>query len=193
MAPGTPEGDWIRYRDLERSDFKRKDAPGQTKQGEYELGAFTCAYIKTGTDVKIDLVKTTEPSGEEHVEGRLQNLGFVAYMDRECSWWNPTNDDVPYTLEHEQIHFAISEIAARRLNREAARLMKELHVTGDTQKEVVSEIQGEVKALLDKYNEGAIDRNTEFDEETSAGKFPERQRKWRDRVERELSELEAWK
>jgi hypothetical protein len=192
MDPATPQGDWIRYRALERSDFKRKEPPGQVRHGKYELGAVTCAYIKTNDDVEIDLLKVTEPNGDQRVEGKLKNLKFVAWMDRECSWWNPTNNDVPYTLEHEQIHFAISEIAARKLNQEAVRLMNELHVTDKTQDAVVAKIQGAVKELLDSHNNGAIERNADFDEDTSVGKFPEKQRQWREEVNRELEGLRDW-
>ncbi len=192
LDPSTPPGDWIRYRALERSDFKRAAPPGKTKDGSYELGAQTCAYIKTSSDVQIDIVNVTEPSGATRVEGRLRNLHFVAWMDRECSWWNPTNDDVRYTLEHEQVHFAISELAARKLNQEAASLMRELHVNADTQKEVVDEIQTKVKALLDEQNDAALDRNRAFDEETSAGKFPVQQHAWHERIERELRASKAW-
>jgi hypothetical protein len=49
-----------------------------------------------------------------------------------------------------------------------------------------------VKSLLDEHNEEAIERNGDFDEDTSAGKFPERQRKRRDHVNRELEALEDW-
>jgi len=192
MDPKKPPGDWIRYRALERGDFKRKEPPAVTRQGQYELGALTCAYIKTNDDVQIDLLQQTEPNGEQRVDGRLKNLRFIAWMDRECSWWNPTNNDVPYTLEHEQVHFAISEIAARVLNREAARLMKELAVSEKTQEAVVAKIQSEVKSLLDEHNQDAIERNGDFDEDTSAGKFPEKQKKWREEVSRELEALKDW-
>jgi hypothetical protein len=193
MDASAPPGDWIRYRPLERSDFRRKDPPPVVKQGPYELGAQTCAYLKTNPDVRIDLLKTVEPNGSERVEGRLTNLRFEAWMDRECSWWNPTNHDVPYTLEHEQIHFAISEIAARKLNREAAKLVRDLHVTAGTQEEVVAEIQGKVKALLEEYNDESLERNEDFDQDTSVGKNPPRQKEWRAKVNEELGELDAWK
>jgi hypothetical protein len=193
MDATAPPGDWIRYRPLERGDFRRVDPPGVVKQGPYELGAQTCAYVKTNSDVRIDLLKTVEPNGSERVEGRLKNLRFEAWMDRECSWWNPSNQDVPYTLEHEQVHFALSEIAARKLNREAVKLMRELHVTAATQEEVVADIQSTVKKLLDEYNEEALERNEDFDEDTSVGKNPPRQKQWRETVNRELAELEAWK
>jgi hypothetical protein len=188
----APPGDWIRYRALERGDFRRVEPPAVVKQGPYELGAQTCAYVKTAPGTSIDLVKTVEPNGAERVDGRLKTLRFEAFMDRDCSWWNPTNQDIPYTLEHEQIHFAISEIAARKLNREAARLVKE-SVTRATQKEVVEELQGRVKKLLDDYNEEAIERNRDFDEDTSVGKNPPRQKQWRETVNRELAALDAWK
>jgi hypothetical protein len=193
IDPNAPPGDWIRYRALERSDFRRVEPPAVVKQGPYELGAQTCAYVKTAPGVQIDLVKTVEPNGSERVEGRLQGLRFEAFMDRGCSWWNPSNHDVPYTLEHEQVHFAISEIAARKLNREAARLVKELRVTRPTQSQVVDEIQGTVKELLESYNRAAVDRNESFDEDTSVGKNPPRQKEWRKEVERELAGLDAWK
>jgi len=192
LDPNTPPGDWIRYRPLERSDFKRTTPPDKVKDGGYELGAQTCAYIKTNSDVQIDLVERTEPNGASHVEGQLRNLQFFAWMDRECSWWNPTNGDISYTLEHEQVHFAISELAARKLNQEAARLMRDQAVTGDTQAEVVDEIQAKVKDMLDEHNQEALDRNREFDEDTSAGKFPKQQRAWYERIGRELDATKAW-
>jgi hypothetical protein len=189
----APPGDWIRYRPLERGDFRRSEPPAVVKQGPYELGAQTCAYVKTNPDVRIDLLKTVEPNGSERVEGRLKNLRFEAWMDRDCSWWNPSNQDIPYTLEHEQVHFALSEIAARKLNREAVKLMRDLHVTAGTQEEVVADIQSKVKELLDEYNDEALERNEDFDEDTSVGKNPPRQKQWRATVDRELADLAAWK
>jgi hypothetical protein len=186
-------GDLIRYRKLERADFKRKEPPPVVKQGQYELGAQTCAHLRSNPDVHIDLVSTTQPNGETKHDGRLRNLRFFAYMDRECSWWNPTNQDVAYTLEHEQIHFAISELEARRLNREAEKLMRELRVTASSKEEVVKQVQERLNALLEEHNEDALDRNRDFDKETSVGKNPTRQREWWKTVTRELAESEAWR
>ncbi|HEY3493060.1 MAG TPA: hypothetical protein VGK73_00170 [Polyangiaceae bacterium] len=186
-------GDLVRYRSLERGDFRRKIPPEVTKQGPYELGAMTCAHVRTNPDVRINIVSTTDPGGKTRHEGRLSNLKFFAYMDRDCSWWNPTNDDVPYTLEHEQIHFAISELEARGLNQESQKLMRELRVTGDSKEEIVAKVQKELNELLEEHNEEALDRNREFDEETSVGKNPTRQREWRKTVERELEATEAWR
>ena len=186
-------GDLVRYRKLERSDFKRETPPGVTKQGPYELGAMTCAHVRTNPDVHIDITSTTSSSGTTSHEGRLRNLRFFAYMDRGCSWWNPTNHDVAYTLEHEQIHFAISELEARRLNQESEKLVRELHVTGKTKEEIVAKVQKELNELLEEHNEESLDRNREFDEETSVGKNPKRQREWWQTVQRELEATEQWR
>lgn len=187
------DGDFILYRKLERADFKRKEPPGDVRHGKYELGAQTCAQLRTDPNVSIDLLSTQQPNGEVRHEGKLRSLRFYALMDRECSWWNPTNDEVDYTLEHEQIHFAISEIAARRLNRDAAKLVREFVVVGDTKEEVVKKIQAEVNELLEDHNEEALERNHDFDSETSLGKNVPRQKKWLEEVTRELRETEAWK
>ena len=184
-------GDLIRYRKLERSDFKRKTPPEVVKQGPYELGAQTCAHLRSNPDVQIDLLSTPQPNGTTRHEGRIKNLRFFAYMDRECSWWNPTNDDIQYTLEHEQIHFAISELEARNLNREAVELMREFHVTASSKEDVVAKVQKALNDLLEEHNEDALDRNREFDEETSVGKNPARQREWFKRITRELEATEG--
>jgi len=186
-------GDMIRYRTLKRSDFQSENPPAVVKQGPYVLGAQTCAHLRSNPDVHIDLVTKTQPNGKSRTEGRLRNLRFFAYMDRKCSWWNPTNDDIAYTLEHEQIHFAISELEARTLNREAKKLMKDLHVVGDSKEDVVAEVQQRLNELLEEHNEDALDRNREFDEETSVGKNPARQREWWKTISRELAETEAWR
>ena len=184
------EGDLIGYRALEQSDFKRKDPPGQIRHGQFELGAQTCAHLRTDPNVPIEVIK---PAGSDRWEGRLKYLRFYAFMDRECSWWNPKQDDPAYTLQHEQIHFAISEIAARNLNREAGELVKELRVTAGTKEEVAKQVEAEVNELLEKHNQAATERNTDFDEDTSLGRNVERQKKWWNDVSRELRETEAWK
>lgn len=187
------QGDVIFYRKLERSDFKAKSPQGVAKQGNLELGAQTCASLGSNKDVRIDLLQITAQSGQVHYEGRVGNLRFYAVMDRECSWWNPNNDDLAYTLEHEQVHFAISELAARQLNREAATSILKTKYKAQTKEALIKEVEEDVKELLDEHNEAALERNHDFDEDTSVGRDPPRQRAWRVRIERELEETKAWK
>jgi hypothetical protein len=186
----SADGDFIRYRTVERSDFKRKDPPGQIRYGKYEIGALTCADIRTHPDVSI---RTLKPAGSDEWQGRLEFLRFQAFMDRQCSWWNPKQSDPAYTLQHEQIHFALFELAARNLNREAATLVKKLRVTADSQKDAVKQVEDEITELLESHHKAVTERNTDFDEDTSLGYNAERQKKWWEDVSRELRETEAWK
>jgi hypothetical protein len=48
-------------------------------------------------------------------------------MNRDCSWWNEkATMDAAYVLEHEQIHFALTELGARSLSANAAQIAGEL-------------------------------------------------------------------
>jgi hypothetical protein len=181
--------DLIRYRKLERSDFQRKAPPEVYKQGPYEIGAQTCAVMRTSPDVRISYQST--PSGE--FEGHVENLHFYAEMDRACSWWNPKSKDEAYVLQHEQVHFALFEIEVRRMNREARDFVEELRVTADTEKEVVAQIQAELDDFVKRHNEAVFERNHAFDEDTSVGRNPKKQQEWFEQIQRELGELEKYR
>ena len=113
--------------------------------------------------------------------------------DRTCSWWSPNARDPEYTLQHEQIHFAIREIEARRLNQSAELLAMELHVTADTEQEVQRRLRERVEQLFDEHNEAALQRSRDLDDDTSATRNDERQREWWLQVERELAETADWR
>jgi hypothetical protein len=192
-AEGVESDDLISYRRLERGDFKRIGAPGQVKHGKYELGALTCGSISTSPDTQLELVTTKEPDGQVRYTGTLKILRFRSLMDRKCSWWNPTNQQHDYTLQHEQIHFALHEIEARRLNEKAAKLVKTTKVEADDKDEVVERLNALIKELLDEHVEIALKRNHDFDSDTSLGHDPKRQQEWWNTVQRELAETAAYK
>ena len=187
---GPEPADAISYRALRPSDFKRTSPPGRIRHGHYECGALTCAYIRSSQDAKIE-VRQPRP-GEAYFEARARHVRFHALMDRQCSWWNPRQTHAAYTLQHEQIHFAISEIAARRLDRAAHELVRELVVTGSSQQEAVDGISERIQSLAQRYMDEALERNEEFDEDTSLGENPKRQREWWQTVQRELAETHGW-
>lgn len=192
-AEGAPSDDLISYRKLERGDFKRAVAPGEVKHGKYELGALTCGSISTSPDTQLELVTTKEPDGQVRYTGTLKILRFRSLMDRKCSWWNPTNQQYDYTLQHEQIHFALHEIEARRLNEKAAKLVKTTKVEADDKDAVVERLNALIKELLDEHIEIALERNHDFDSDTSLGHDPKRQQEWWNTVQRELAETARFK
>ena len=193
--PAVGSGDLIRYRTLERADFRSRERPPDTlvRRGNYELAAATCVYIRTDRNVSMHIGSIVGPDDEERYEGSLGHLRFEALMDRGCSWWSSRDPDAAYTLQHEQIHFAIREIAARRMNQAAEELMTSLHVTGDSEQEVVEQLKARIEELFDGHNAAAVERNRAFDEETSWGRNDARQREWWREVERELRETVRWR
>ena len=134
-----------------------------------------------------------DADGTHRYEGWLGTLRFHAVMDRGCSWWNPRGRDPDYTLQHEQIHFALHELAARRLNQAAAQLVTALHVTADSEQEVVEALRARIGDLFDGHNDAASERNRYFDEDTSWGRNAARQEQWWRNVDEELRETESWR
>ena len=49
--------------------------------------------------------------------GTISQLKFKTVFVPECSWWNPNlaKNGENYVLQHDQIHFALTELAARKL------------------------------------------------------------------------------
>lgn len=191
LHPSDYDGsDVIYYRTLERSDFKGVEPPPDMLPYRERLGATTCAYIVTTPATRVLVQPIRLAGGGLHHEALLENLGFRAQMDRSCSWWNPQHMslDADYILEHEQIHFALFELEARRLNAEAGRLSQTLRSTGVTIDGARRQIQARLEGVLAQSLDHVLRRSRAFDEETSMGYRPERQKAWLRRIEAELSQ-----
>lgn len=176
-------GDRIPYRTLTPADFLAQAPPPEMAQYAERMGAVTCAHVFTEPDPQYFIEET--PEG---FHGAYVNLDFVAKMDRECSWWNPKKSPVPedYILQHEQIHFAMAESAARRLDVKAAKVVSDLRPRGKTQAEVEEVLVGTVQKMMRKAIDDLLDRNRRFDEQTSNTYAPEVQQRWYDEVMAEL-------
>ena len=92
---------------------------------------------------------TRRPDGSVFYRSGATRLRFFAQMDRNCSWWNPGEVGLPddYILEHEQIHFALFELEARRLNESAAEIGEAVSVTADSKEEAARGAQEQLTAL----------------------------------------------
>jgi len=147
------------------------------------MGAVTCAHVFTEPDPIYYIEQT-----QDGFRGAYERLSFVAKMDRECSWWNPKKGQVPeeYILQHEQIHFALAESAARRLDAQAQKIVAELRPTGPSQKAVAKVLEGTVETMMEKAMKDLMDRNLAFDRDTSNTYAPEKQQAWYDEVMNEL-------
>ena len=112
-------------------------------------------------------------------------------MDRKCSWWNSKKSlQLDYVLQHEQIHFALTEVAARQLNQQARKIVDATRVTGESAQEVKELIGQRVKDVLDEAQQKLLERNREFDEDTSGKHNEKGQQRWAEQVFAELEALE---
>src|SRR5690606_34579490 len=91
----------------------------------------------------------------------------------ETTSWTATDDE--YCLQHEQLHFDIGELYARKIRR----------LLNLNRKSSKAQILGLVNEMIHSFNE----TQSQFDIDTSHGIYLERQQRWRDSVDLELDKL----
>jgi hypothetical protein len=176
--------DVISYRKLERADFKGEHPPAKFDE---RMAAVTCAYVLPELDkLAIDTQPALTSDGEPGYRVTFNNLRYRAVMDRNCSWWNSevTLLGKDYVLEHEQIHFALFEIAARRWS-DAPPL--QLKVKADSEEAMALSMKTQYERQFQTRRDSLLAENHKFDEETSIGYFPEQQKRWLNLIRSALS------
>jgi hypothetical protein len=187
--------DVIGYRQLARADFRGTQAPAEFAAVAHRVGAATCGQVRTTADTAFFLHwRQDSPQTEKVHWVEVKKLGFVALMDRRCSWWNDklAARAPDYVLQHEQIHFALYELGARKLNASVEAIARDMTSRGSNQEDVQARAQRALSDALVRATHELLARNRRFDEDTSLGYRPDRQRDWLKRVTEELSETEAF-
>ncbi len=172
-------GDVIRYRLVTKGDFWSRTS--NSAWGNFAHSAEICTHIV--------------PADDHEQTGR-----FHAVMKRECSFWNKVIGPLgyisrlvglafgiitfgggkqpdSYILQHEQVHFAINEVAARKLS---ARL------AGLTPSQRSSRLVERTYSLTLSH---ASKRHHEFDSETSGTYDPSSLEKWVRVLELQMEEV----
>jgi hypothetical protein len=179
------------YGPLTRADFRGEKAPFASDEDAKKLGAQVCAHILPPREMEILVTFTQPEKGPATYAAKLKDPPhYVAVMNRKCSWWNPrsTNPE-DYQLEHEQIHFALAEIAARRLNASAREILHRIHATGSSEAEVGASVKEQVNQVLRDATAELVERNRAFDLDTSLQIDRKKQTEWRRTAESELEAL----
>jgi hypothetical protein len=181
--------DVVAYRTLERGDFRGSEPPAEFAGVAERMGAATCAYILTTPDTQLMLQAVPSADGSLRYEAQAQEIGFHARMDRGCSWWNAEQEHMPadYVLQHEQIHFALIELEARRMQASSAQIARGIRASAATPEEATRLAQEQLNAVIARHMKAVLERSREFDEDTSLGYRPERQQAWWARVRSELA------
>jgi predicted secreted Zn-dependent protease len=99
-------------------------------------------------------------------------------FDQNLSWGRIKND---YILAHEQGHFDIAEIHARKLHKGLKAYKFNVRTVGND----VNEIYGAVMKEHHAYQ-------SQYDNETDYSRNAEKQAQWREKIDRELDSLHAF-
>lgn len=182
--------DAVTYRKLRRTDFEATELPDGSIGHDGFINAGTCTRIRPTKDSKFQLNRTRLTRSQFYV-GSIEKIEFEAVMFPGCSWWNPA---IPpskhaYVLQHEQIHFALVELTARRLTadvREKSRSFISMHPTIDA---VQAEIAARINEWIREASMKSMATHTDFDKDTSLYFNPRWQQLWWEKVERQLAEL----
>ncbi len=181
------ESEVFDYRILTRADFRATEPP-PIASPEYlrQVGALLCGRIVPRRWIRARRV-------ESGYEGYVDELSFRAVFVPECSWWN---DEVKgpraeYVLAHEQIHFALYEITARRLNADASAIVRTIRAPATDRAAAREAAARLLDAEIARSLEELERRNARFDADTSMALDAAKQAEWARRVELELSSLPA--
>jgi len=176
---------WSVDRPLRWSDF-RGAVPAPTPHA-----AFTECKLRITADVSI----TTTPQGNGwHCTVKLGPSSTSAVFEPSKSWSKPDlRSDA--LLAHEQIHFDLAHIQARRA---AVRVVRDLGSRSFTA--FAEDESRAIEAAQSKFNDAFTKltreehetlgrRNRQYDEETAHGMKSAEQQRWADAIARELREL----
>lgn len=176
------------YRQLLVADFQAASLPPEYRQYDTTIGAQSCISIRPSSDLKLHIAHAYYQNMLFY-SGTISNLKFEAIFVPECSWWNPALDrrKKEYVLEHEQIHFALAELVARKMTSTAAYEMQSYIAFGDSYAEVQQELVEKLKKMGQETMEASLQEHTDFDEDTSLFHDPQTQRKWLENIKTRLA------
>lgn len=149
---------WSSDRRLSWDDFR----------GEVPLNSRAAAITASGITYRFS---TSGTKGNMQVKFKID-----AFFYPTKSWYQPEVCD-EVILSHEQLHFDISELYARKLH---MRLSNESYTNND--------VKAKVKRIYRDINKELNDFQNQYDDETNFSRNRERQQEWILRIEKALLE-----
>lgn len=174
----------ITYRKLTVDDFQALKLPEDIEPHAKNIGAHVCSRIRVGKDSRLSIAR----GYINQYYGTIEHIVFEAVMNPECSWLNPdiSGKKLEYVLEHEQIHFALMEIAARKLTQDVRKGVKNFIAIQSTFQDTKDEISAKIRDMVLTANQAVLKKHKSFDEYTSLYFDPKAQRWWLYWVEDQL-------
>ena len=189
--PFDPSIEYVSYRQLTIDDFKAITPSDTIKDHQHMINAHTSVSLRPVTEIQYIISPPHNNFGL--YKAYLQEVAFKAVMVPTRSWWNPqlATEKTKYVLQHEQIHFALMEIAARDLNKELSNSVGET-VSGNNRKLVEKLLIDAVDKKITAAQKEILKEHTAFDEDTSLYYDPRRQQQWYDTSLEKLENLSKW-
>lgn len=180
----------ITYRQLTRADFKASALPQDSSMHAASINAHTCTRVRPTRDSSFSVSHARYDDSMVYI-GSIDTIGFEAVMIPGCSWWNPAlpTENHAYVLQHEQIHFALVELTARRLTVDARQKVRGFMSIHPTMEAAQAEVTATVNGWIRTATEESLATHTAFDEDTSLFHSPRWQQWWLEKVEHQLADL----
>lgn len=177
----------IRYRILTKQDFKSTN-PEKIKTQYKHFAALSRIYIsldESKLNRNIEIKKSD--SGQTVIT--LTDPGYHALFDQKKSWFNKNSKTLPpdYVLQHEQIHFSIMELEARRMNHK--RKYNPISVSASSPEKAIHKFAEKIKSDLTTTLELAHKQNLKFDIQTSGRHLPKTQSRWMEEIWKDFNKL----
>ena len=184
---GASEG--FNYRSLSIEDFQAAELPSEDRRYHGSINARSCINIRPANATKAYISKTSYYGSDLYV-GTFTHIEYEALFIPSCSWWNQKIPPkrIDYVLQHEQIHFAIGELTARKVTRVVNEEIKNYTAVGSSKADVTEELMKTLRDAAHKIIETELAVHTAFDEETSMYVDRNAQQRWFTRISKELNE-----
>jgi hypothetical protein len=148
---------WSGVRRLNWSDFKATPDP-KSPNAALTSSKISFKYSQSGSNFRYTI---------------------TCEFDRNASWGKVKTAPI---LAHEQGHFDISEIHARKLNK----ALKQFKVTEET-------LTKEVSAIYQKIMDEQNAMQSDYDNETNFSRNAEKQLAWLEKIKKEIEKLDEYK
>jgi len=179
------------YRLLTPEDFQASSLPEDVQRYNHRIQARSCTSLRPARHTTIKITRGNIGNMQIYT-GRYVDISMEAIFKPDCSWWNPQipSKHMGYILEHEQIHFALTELSAHRFNRFHRRYLLDYIAVGKTAEEVRDELVGQARKMVQQGMQEDLQIHIRFDEDTSMVYDQEKQRQWLKRINHQLQEEE---
>lgn len=188
------------FADSKASSKPRRYEEGPLRRDEFRgsVDAKSPADAATLTRVMIQYTFNAR-SIDGRVESQITSIKVFSVFLPSASWWRPDAGDE--LLDHEQGHFDVAEIAARKLQLAVRRRLaanSTIIGVGTDRTSADKNLAEKIRKLMQASNAQAVQENKEYDRATRHGNRLRAQRDWRRvqqatllRLEKMLQEFDA--